>query len=60
MSGYQVTGFSVEPPYHMTLMPTDADDIRRSWEFRCDTLAEIDDWTGAFTKLNEFSAAFDG
>lgn len=58
MSGYTVVGFSVEPPYHLTLASIDPDDNRRSWEFRCDTVAEIKEWSKAMTEINYCSAAF--
>ena len=38
--------------------PVDPDDSRRSWEFRCDTVAEIKEWSKAMTEINYFSAAF--
>ena len=48
LTGYIVSGMSVEPPYQISLSPSDADDIRRIWEFRIDTVHEMDAWIRAF------------
>ena len=47
-SDYYVAGISVESPYKITLAPRDPKDFRNLWEFRCDTIAEIDVWSKAF------------
>lgn len=37
------------PPYSLLLEPEDPDDIRRSWEFRCDTVSEYEFWVELIT-----------
>jgi hypothetical protein len=50
LEGYSlVAGAVKEPPYLITLIPTDAEDIRKSWKFRCDTLHEFNDWIEKFS-----------
>lgn len=44
LEGYTLVAGNVEPPYNITLLPIDADDIRKTWKFRCDTLAEFNNW----------------
>ena len=46
-----------EAPYPITLTPTDPADIRKTWQFRCDTIAEQLRWVTLFeTALNKLSA----
>jgi hypothetical protein len=40
----------VEPPYAISLVPIDPDDIRKAWKFRCDTTAEFYTWVDIFTQ----------
>jgi hypothetical protein len=50
LEGYSlVAGAVKEPPYLITLIPTDAEDIRKSWKFRCDTLHEFNEWIEKFS-----------
>ena len=36
------------PPYR--LYPTDPGDERRTWDFKCDTLNELNEWSQAFSE----------
>ena len=49
LEGYSLVAGAVEPPYLITLIPTEQDDIRKSWKFRCDTLNEFNDWIEKFS-----------
>jgi hypothetical protein len=49
LEGYSLVAGAVEPPYLITLIPTDAEDIRKSWKFRCDTLHEFNEWIEKFS-----------
>lgn len=50
LEGYTLVAGAVEPPYAISLIPIDADDIRKAWKFRCDTLAEFHNWVEIFTR----------
>eukprot|EP01034_Spumella_vulgaris_P023108 gene23108-29301_t len=49
LEGYTLLAGNVEPPYAISLLPVDPDDIRKSWKFRCDTLAEFNNWIEVFS-----------
>lgn len=49
LEGYTLVAGAVEPPYAISLVPIDADDIRKAWKFRCDTLTEFNNWVDVFT-----------
>ncbi len=50
LEGYTLVAGAVEPPYAISLIPIDAEDIRKAWKFRCDTLAEFHNWIDIFSK----------
>ena len=50
LEGYTLVAGSVEPPFAITLVPSDSEDIRKAWKFRCDTLAEFHNWVDIFAK----------
>lgn len=50
MAGYTIVAGTVEPPYPLSLVPIDPDDIRKTWCFRCDTVAEFNRWLGIFSR----------
>lgn len=47
ISGFVVSGISVESPYIITLSPADYEDVREALEMVCDTIYEMRDWTKA-------------
>ncbi len=49
LEGYTMIAGAVEPPYNISLVPIDTDDIRKTWKFRCDTIAEFNNWVDVFT-----------
>lgn len=44
LEGYGLVAGSSTPPYAISLVPTNEDDIRKAWKFRCDTVAEYNNW----------------
>ncbi len=45
LAGYMLTlPAKAEPPYPITLTPADADDHRKEWRFKCDTIGEMQKW----------------
>lgn len=50
LEGYTFVAGNMEPPYVITLVPIDPDDIRKTWKFRCDTLGEFNSWVQTFTE----------
>eukprot|EP01038_Epipyxis_sp_PR26KG_P014343 gene14343-19236_t len=50
MEGYSLVAGSMEPPFAITLVPIDPDDIRKAWKFRCDTSSEFSEWVNHFSK----------
>jgi hypothetical protein len=44
LEGYTLLGGALEPPYPISLTPMDAEDPRKVWKFRCDTLTEFQRW----------------
>eukprot|EP01039_Chlorochromonas_danica_P004073 gene4072-4454_t len=48
MEGYSLLGDPSSPPYQLSLIPIDEEDIRKSWKFRTDTLAEYNQWVDLF------------
>eukprot|EP01034_Spumella_vulgaris_P024158 gene24158-30471_t len=49
LEGYSLVPGPPQPPFALSLVP-EADDIRKAWKFRCDTLAEFNHWIEIFTK----------
>ena len=49
LDGYSLMAGSSSPPYAISLVPSDAEDIREAWNFRCDTIAEYESWVERFT-----------
>jgi hypothetical protein len=49
LEGYTLVAGAVEPPYNISLVPIEADDIRKAWKFRCDTLTEFNNWIEVLT-----------
>ncbi len=49
LEGFTLVAGAVEPPYSISLVPIDADDIRKAWRFRCDTLTEFNKWIEVLT-----------
>lgn len=47
ISGFVVSGISVESPYTITLSPVDREDVRQSFELLCDTIHEMREWSKA-------------
>jgi hypothetical protein len=47
LEGYSLVTGPPEPPYALSLVP-EADDIRKAWKFRCDTLSEFEKWAEVF------------
>lgn len=52
ISGYTVSLVSSEPPYQLTLMPIDMNDLRDKWELRFDTISEIESWASAMNEIH--------
>lgn len=50
LEGYTLVAGAVEPPYAISLVPIDPDDIRKAWKFRCDTMTEFKNWVETFSK----------
>lgn len=48
LEGYWLVAGANEPPYAISLVPRDPDDIRKTWKFRCDTLGEFNAWIDRF------------
>jgi hypothetical protein len=48
--GYSIDVQITEISYCIILTPSDPDDDRKTWEFRCDTQTELDAWVAAFTR----------
>jgi len=46
LEGYTMIAGTLEPPYAISLIPLDPEDIRKAWKFRCDTLSEFHRWVG--------------
>eukprot|EP00600_Ochromonadales_sp_CCMP1393_P007076 CAMPEP_0174963442 /NCGR_PEP_ID=MMETSP0004_2-20121128/5332_1 /TAXON_ID=420556 /ORGANISM="Ochromonas sp., Strain CCMP1393" /LENGTH=468 /DNA_ID=CAMNT_0016212067 /DNA_START=119 /DNA_END=1525 /DNA_ORIENTATION=- len=44
LEGYTLIAGTIEPPYAISLIPIDPDDIRKAWKFRCDTISEFQHW----------------
>jgi hypothetical protein len=59
MEGYTLIAGTVEPPYPLSLVPIDPNDIRKTWHFRCDTLAEFNRWLGVFSRALNKTATDD-
>lgn len=59
LDGYSLIAGASSPPYAITLKPTDPEDIRVPWYFRCDTLYEFEAWLERFTKALQLSASED-
>ena len=56
LEGYIVSGVSVEPPYQIVISPAAEDDNRKIWEFRCDTVHEMDAWIQGFNLSSRVQA----
>jgi len=50
VEGYTLIAGAVEPPYMISLVPIDPEDIRKIWKFRCDTINEFNNWIEIFTR----------
>ncbi len=50
LEGYTLIAGTTEAPYKISLVPTDSDDIRKAWKFRCDTLNEFNNWIEKFDR----------
>lgn len=50
VEGYTLIAGAVEPPYMISLVPMDPEDIRKTWKFRCDTINEFNNWIEIFTR----------
>lgn len=63
LDGYTIVAGAKEPPYLITLVPVDPDDIRKTWNFRCDTIGEFNNWIEkfleAFKKCENFTTKDD-
>lgn len=57
LEGYTLVAGAVEPPYNVSLVPSDSEDIRKAWKFRCDTMAEFNNWIDIFAKALKASNA---
>lgn len=53
ISGFVLSAVSHEPPYALLISPKDSEDVRRHWEFRCDTLQEMEMWSIAFSENSD-------
>lgn len=49
LDGYSLVAGSKSPPYAINLIPSDSEDIREAWNFRCDTISEYESWVERFT-----------
>jgi hypothetical protein len=49
LEGYTLVAGSMNPPYPISLVPYEADDIRKVWKFQCDTEAEFERWIQLFS-----------
>lgn len=59
LEGYTLVAGTVEAPYPMSLVPVDPDDIRKTWNFRCDTLSEFNKWLVVFSRSMDPAAGGD-
>ena len=57
LEGYALIAGSSEPPYALTLVPLDPNDIRKAWRFRCDTLTEFQNWVDIFSAVLKATVA---
>jgi hypothetical protein len=48
LEGYMLIADAREPPYLLSLIPIEEEDIRKAWKFRTDTLAEYSAWIDLF------------
>jgi hypothetical protein len=49
LEGYTLVAGSSKAPYPIRLLPTEAEDIRKVWKFRCDTESEFHNWVQLLT-----------
>lgn len=57
LEGYTLYADSEAPPYLLSLVPSSEEDIRKTWVFRADTLAEFRSWKEIFSKALESANA---
>jgi len=50
LEGYNLVPGADEPPFAFSLVPSSADDIRKTWKFRCDTHNEFHSWCHVIEK----------
>jgi hypothetical protein len=50
LDGYRLIANSKQPPYLLSLIPVEQDDIRKNWKFRTDTPTEYQQWIDIFSK----------
>ncbi|RYH29070.1 hypothetical protein EON65_09760 [archaeon] len=50
LEGYQLLADCQAPPFLLSLLPVEEDDIRKVWRFRTDTQAEYVSWTQLFAQ----------
>ena len=55
LEGYSIIDLSDKNPYFIKLACSDPSDIRRPWEFRCDTQAELENWSEMISKAKSIS-----
>ena len=41
--------------FYLRLVPSSKDDERKAWDFKCDTLDELNDWSHAFSDAIELA-----
>lgn len=49
--------------FYLRLVPSGKDDERKAWDFKCDTLDELNDWSHAFSdaiKLADIEGSMEG
>lgn len=57
LEGYSLIADAREPPYLLSLVPIDEEDIRKVWKFRTDTATEYKQWIEMFGKALQLTDA---
>jgi hypothetical protein len=48
------------PGFYLRLIPEDRDDERKIWDFKCDTLDELNEWSKVFNEAIELANLREG
>lgn len=58
LEGYTLVVGSSSPPFSISLVPSDPNDVRKVWQFRCDTIAEFNEWVNRFLEALKLCRGF--